>query len=89
MSDSTCRMLRVKAVAEHFDVSLATIYRAIESGQLYALKLGTGRGTLRVPQAALEAFAEACAPATCSCSTAGGTDDHDGCPYDLAGGAQS
>jgi len=54
------RVYRVKAVAEMFDVSVATIYRAIETGQLNALKLGIGRGTIRVPQAALEAFARSC-----------------------------
>jgi excisionase family DNA binding protein len=47
-------------VAEHFDVSVATIYRAIESGQLTALKLGTGTGTFRVTGAAVAAYAEAC-----------------------------
>ena len=57
------RLYRVKAVAEHFDVSAATIYRAIESGQLGALKLGTGRGTLRVPGSALRAFAKTCGQA--------------------------
>ena len=57
------RNYRVKDVAEHFDVSVSTIYRAIESGQLHALKLGTGRGTLRVTGAAVLAFAETCAPA--------------------------
>ena len=57
------RMYRVSEVAGHFEVSVATIYRAIESGQLDALKLGTGRGTLRVTGAAVLAFAEACAPA--------------------------
>lgn len=57
------RMYRVKEVAGHFEVSPATVYRAIESGQLDALKLGTGRGTLRVPGAAVLAYAEACAPA--------------------------
>jgi excisionase family DNA binding protein len=54
------RVYRVKAVAEMFDVSVATIYRAIETGQLNALKLGLGRGTIRVPQSALEAFARSC-----------------------------
>jgi len=40
---------RTSEVAGHFEVSVATIYRAIESGQLDALKLGTpGRGALRV-----------------------------------------
>jgi excisionase family DNA binding protein len=57
------RMYQVKAVAEHFGVSVATIYRAIESGQLAALKLGTGKGTLRVPGSAVADYAEACAEA--------------------------
>jgi excisionase family DNA binding protein len=47
------RLYRVRDVAEHFDVSVATIYRAIESGQLAALKLGTGTGTFRVSGAAV------------------------------------
>lgn len=57
------RMYRVKDVAEHFDASVSTIYRAIESGHLDALKLGTGKGTLRVTGAAVLAYAEACARA--------------------------
>ncbi len=64
MHDRTTRVYRVKAVAEMFDVSVATIYRAIETGQLNALKLGTGRGAIRVPQSALEAFARACGHCT-------------------------
>jgi excisionase family DNA binding protein len=54
------RMYRVRDVAKHFDVSVATIYRAIESGQLAALKLGTGQGTLRITGAAVTAYAKAC-----------------------------
>lgn len=54
------RSYRVREVAGHFTVSVATIYRAIESGQLTALKLGTGKGTLRVTGAAVLAYAEAC-----------------------------
>ena len=57
------RLYRVRDVAEHFDVSVATIYRAIESGQLAALKLGTGTGTFRVSGAAVAAYAEACVQA--------------------------
>ena len=60
MHERTTRVYRVKAVAAMFDVSVATIYRAIETGQLSALKLGTGRGAIRVPQSALEAFARSC-----------------------------
>jgi excisionase family DNA binding protein len=56
-------LYRVRDVAEHFDVSVATIYRAIESGQLAALKLGTGTGTFRVSGAAVAAYAEACVQA--------------------------
>ncbi|MCA1694559.1 MAG: helix-turn-helix domain-containing protein, partial [Actinobacteria bacterium] len=54
------RNYRVRDVAEHFDVSVATIYRAIESGQLDALKLGAGRGMVRVTGAAVLAYAESC-----------------------------
>ncbi|PZS26569.1 MAG: hypothetical protein DLM61_18135 [Pseudonocardiales bacterium] len=53
-------MYRVRDVAEHFDVSVATIYRAIESGQLSALKLGHGTGTLRVTGAAVLAYEKSC-----------------------------
>jgi excisionase family DNA binding protein len=54
------RMYRVRDVAEHFDVSVATIYRAIESGELAALRLGTGLGAVRVLGSAVLAYAEAC-----------------------------
>jgi excisionase family DNA binding protein len=57
------RMFRVKAVAELFDVSVATIYRAIESGKLDALRIGAGKGAIRVPEYAVKAYQEACAAA--------------------------
>ena len=66
------RLYRVKDVAEHFAVSAATIYRAIESGQLAALKLGTGSGTFRVSGAAVLAYQEACAQAASALSGVGG-----------------
>ena len=50
----------------------ATIYRAIESGQLTALKLGTGTGTFRVTGAAVVAYEEACAKAAYQCWFPGG-----------------
>jgi excisionase family DNA binding protein len=65
------RMYRVKDVAEHFDVSVSTIYRAIESGQLDALKLGTGQGTLRVPGCAVLAYAARCGQASTEASVTG------------------
>jgi excisionase family DNA binding protein len=71
------RLYRVRDVAEHFDVSVATIYRAIESGQLTALKLGTGTGTFRVTGAAVAAYAEACVRAAYeSWFPGGGSADH-------------
>lgn len=63
MQVEATRMYRVKDVAGHFEVSVATIYRAIESGTLEALKLGSGRGTLRVSGASVLLYAATCAPA--------------------------
>ena len=54
------RMYRVRDVAEGLDVSVATIYRAIESGVLPALKVGTGKGALRIPGVAVQAYMRAC-----------------------------
>lgn len=42
-------LIRVKALATELDVSKHTIYRAIEAGVLRALRVGRGRGTLRIP----------------------------------------
>jgi excisionase family DNA binding protein len=55
------RMYRVKAVAEALDVSVATIYRAIEAGKLNAFKIGTGKGALRIPGEAVPAYLQECA----------------------------
>ena len=68
-------MYRVRDVAGLFEVSVATVYRAIEAGQLAALKLGTGRGTLRVTGTAVLAYAQACTqPASAAGDIAAGTD---------------
>lgn len=66
------RMYRVKAVAEMFDVSVSTIYRAIESGQLDALKIGTGKGSLRIPESSISVFYETCAEAAYRSYVVGG-----------------
>ncbi|MGH3924751.1 MAG: helix-turn-helix domain-containing protein, partial [Pseudonocardiaceae bacterium] len=63
---------RVEDVAEHFAVSASTIYRAIQSGQLDALKLGTGRGTWRVSGAAVLAYATLCVQAASTAAVADG-----------------
>jgi Helix-turn-helix domain len=65
------RMYRVKDVAKHCDVSAATIYRAIESGQLDAVKLGASKGMLRVTGAAMAAYAQANTPAVTDSSAPG------------------
>ncbi|MGH3567805.1 MAG: helix-turn-helix domain-containing protein, partial [Pseudonocardia sp.] len=49
--------LRVEAVAALFEVSKETIYRAISSGRLDALRIG---GSPRVPSEALRAFTDEC-----------------------------
>jgi excisionase family DNA binding protein len=55
------RLFRVKAVADMFDVSVSTIYRAIDAGQLFALKVGSGKGAVRIPESAITAFEKSCA----------------------------
>lgn len=60
MQSQVTRMYRVKAVAEMFDVSVATVYRAVESGRLAALRIGAGKGAVRIPEGALKPFVEAC-----------------------------
>lgn len=68
MNRQITRMYRVKTVAEMFDVSPSTIYRAIETGRLEALQIGArgARGSVRIPDYALRAFEVACAEAAYS-----------------------
>lgn len=58
--DQAARMYRVNSVADLLDVSRATVYRAIESGALRALKIGTGKGVLRIPESAIAEYVQAC-----------------------------
>ena len=50
------QLLTVKDVAGRLCVSIASVYRLIESGRLPAHRIGVGRGTLRVSEAALESY---------------------------------
>jgi excisionase family DNA binding protein len=68
-------MFRVRAVAERYDVSVSTIYRAIASGQLAALRVGSGKGAVRIPESALPAFEQACALAPTAAGAATGPVD--------------
>lgn len=65
-------MYRVKAVAEMFDVSVSTIYRAIEAGQLDVLKIGAGKGLIRITADAIQAFRNGCAEAAYQAYVLGG-----------------
>lgn len=55
MQTDGTRYYRVSTLAETFDVSPATIYRAIRAGQLDAVRIG---GSVRVPAYAVAAFVE-------------------------------
>jgi excisionase family DNA binding protein len=53
------QLYRVRTVATGLDVSVATIYRAVESGALRAIRIGTGKGAVRIfGDALIEYFAE-------------------------------
>ncbi|SNR29205.1 DNA binding domain-containing protein, excisionase family [Haloechinothrix alba] len=54
------RLYRVKAVAAALDVSVATIYRAVETGALRAVRIGTGKGAVRIPGDAVHDYLTAC-----------------------------
>lgn len=61
MQNEATRMFRVNAVAEMYDVSPNTIYRAIRAKQLEAFRIGTGKGAIRIPEHALRVFEQLCA----------------------------
>ncbi|SHL74497.1 helix-turn-helix domain-containing protein [Streptomyces yunnanensis] len=48
---------RVKEVASTLGVDISTVYAAIHEGQLVAYRVGSGRGTFRVPRSALAEYA--------------------------------
>lgn len=53
------RLLRVREVQERLRVSRACVYALIDSGQLPSVRIGIGRGTIRVDLNDLEAFVAA------------------------------
>ncbi|GAA3435633.1 helix-turn-helix domain-containing protein [Kutzneria kofuensis] len=67
------RLYRVKFLAEALDVSLTTIYRAVESGALRAVRVGTGKGAVRIPGDAFLEYLAACeTPGAKTAQPAGG-----------------
>ncbi|WP_049563909.1 helix-turn-helix domain-containing protein [Streptomyces sp. SBT349] len=53
------RALRVKDIARALGKDSSVIYREIQAGRLYAYRVGTGRGTIRIPRAAFRAYLDA------------------------------
>lgn len=64
MSTTTPAVVRVRDVAERMDVHRSTIYRAIKDGHLVALRVGSGRGVLRITAESFDAYLGACSTTT-------------------------
>jgi excisionase family DNA binding protein len=47
---------RVAEIAARFEVDQSTVYRQIKAGRLRAVRIGSGRGAVRVPAAALAEY---------------------------------
>jgi len=52
--------IEVGELARQVKVSPSTLYRAIRAGSLIALRIGNGRGTLRVHRSDWDAYLDAC-----------------------------
>jgi excisionase family DNA binding protein len=52
-------LLTVREIQNRLRVSRACVYALIESGRLPAIRIGVGRGTIRVDEADLDAFVTA------------------------------
>jgi excisionase family DNA binding protein len=65
-------LLTVKQVAEHLQVSQATVYQLCATGKLTHVRVGVGRGAIRVDEDALAAFIRAC---TVECGASGAGED--------------
>ncbi|MEU6210743.1 helix-turn-helix domain-containing protein [Streptomyces sp. NPDC047023] len=50
--------LKVKDVAEALGIDKGTVYVAVRTGLLGSYRVGAGRGTYRIPRAALKAYAD-------------------------------
>ncbi|GAB3671269.1 helix-turn-helix domain-containing protein [Saccharopolyspora tripterygii] len=53
---TSTQMFRVKAVAEVLDVHISTVYRLIESNHLGSVRIGFGKGAIRIPAQALNEY---------------------------------
>lgn len=55
-SDGASPFLTKREVAEHLRVSVRTVERVIERGELTTIPVGTGRGSARIRREDLEAY---------------------------------
>lgn len=51
-------MLKVKDVAEQLGVAQGTVYQLCASGKLVHIRIGCGRGAIRIEPAAMAAYVE-------------------------------
>ncbi len=56
VNSTSTQMFRVKAVAEVLDVHVSTVYRLIESKHLGSVRIGFGKGALRIPADSLNDY---------------------------------
>jgi excisionase family DNA binding protein len=55
-ADAGRTFYRVAEVAARFEIDETTVYRQIKAGRLKAVRIGSGRGTVRVPAEALAEY---------------------------------
>ena len=59
MSDSTSdRFLTVKQVSERLGVSLGCVYQLVAAGRVQHIRVGLGRGTIRIREDSVDAYIE-------------------------------
>lgn len=56
--------LTVREVADHLGVAVTTVYGLCESRQIAHIRVGTGRGSIRIAQQALDDYIAASVVAT-------------------------
>jgi excisionase family DNA binding protein len=57
---STMQLLTITEVRSRLRISRACVYALIAGGRLPAIRIGIGRGTIRIDEADLDAFVLAC-----------------------------
>ena len=49
-------LLRVKEVSEHLGVSIGWVYQLVAAGRLKHLRVGLGRGTIRIKEESVDEY---------------------------------